>query len=658
MDCSLGERMTGNYTSRFRELTKNWIFWLIIITGLAIIIRSIPAWIYAAWGCDFGIYFGITENIAKSGVLFPPYTGWGGSYNEFPVLYAINAFASWISGIDIIDLMPKLTPIFGGLSVLIFYFVVNELTNNKKLSLLFTLLLSVMPFHVYQTSHASPLTMGHFFIMLSMFLFLKYRKYTLYIIPLMISTILLIMSHHLSTYFYLISLIGVVFFENASVNEFTSTFKKDVLYIFTVSTTMFIYWAFVAKTVYNSFMRSGLSIFGIRIESIFIIIIFYILLAFLFTYGVKLIRKMNNYVLKLKENKKNPSIKIFSSIIWQIYPFVKKSWPSLRSRITRFLLIFFILIGLMLYFSIAQVPGLGFSFTILSIFYSLPLVVAIAFGVAGFRYTWYMKNGLFIRGWTFAITLSLLYTFIADNTIILAHRHPEYLMAPLSILTVIGIGGIFSDPFYAGLFFNLKNKANLFADKTFRKIIFLQKSRIVQLIVISVLVVSLTSTTYIVHKSLGASDESITNEDMAVIDWMFLNLDANTSMIASDHRLARMIEAKGFNTTMDETVNIWEAENLSEYIDELIGIGKNHSRITHIIIDDIMKNDVVHVKFGVSKYITNETWTAAYDKFKKQPFELIYRNETLQIDTNTLEPVHWAEVYMVNRTYLESIILN
>ena len=156
-----------------------------------------------------------------------------------------------------------------------------------------------------------------------------------------------------------------------------------------------------------------------------------------------------------------------------------------------------------------------------------------------------------------------------------------------------------------------------------KKIKIPQKNRIVQLTITLFLILSLASTTYVVHKALNASDERITAEFINTIEWMSENLDKNSSMIASDHRLARLAEAEGFNTTKDETEEIWEAEEFDQYIFELIGIGKNHSRITHIIIDDIMKNDVVHVHFGLIKYMTNETWTAAYDKFKNQPFELI-----------------------------------
>ena len=628
---------------------------MILITGLAIIIRSIPGWLNAAWGCDFGIYYGITKSVAQSGLIFPSYTGWGSSYNEFPVLYSINAFAHWISGVDILTLMPKLTPIFGGLSVLIFYFVARELTENKKIALLSTLFFAFMPFHVYQTSHASPLTMGHFFTMLSLYLFLKYRKNSKYIYPLLISTMLLIMSHHLTTYFYLITILGIVTFENASRKEWTLTIKKDIFYILATSVLIFTYWAFIAKTVYETFI-SGFTFAGIRFESIFIVIFFYVIIGCLFGI-IKLIRRFNGFMVKVKEAVKTPIKRFLIRIIWRIYPFVKKKWPSTKSRKLIFFIICFVVLGAMFLFSLIEMPWVGFTFTNLSIIYGLPLAIIIALGVAGFRYTWYIKNGLFIRGWIISLALSLIIMLIINNRTLYPHRHPEYIMAPLSIIAVYGLGGIFSDPFYKGLISNLKNKKDVCVSYLSKKIKIPQKNRLVQLFVIIILVISLASTTYVVHKALDASDERITMEDMSTIEWMVENIDKNTSIIASDHRLARMAEAEGFNTTKDETIEIWEAENLEEYISELIGVGKNHSRITHIMVDDIMKNDVVHVHFGIIKYMTNETWTTAYDKFLQPPFEIIYRKETIDINPETLEPIHWAELYAVNWTYIEETYL-
>lgn len=598
--------------------------------------------------------------MAETGQLFPLYFGWGGSYNEFPVLYAVNNFAHKLTGIEILDLMPKLTPIFGGLSVLLFFFVIRKLTESKKIALLSTLFFAFMPFHVYQTSHASPLTMGHFFIMLSLLLFLKYRENTNYIIPLLISTMLLIMSHHLSTYFYLISIIGIVLFENASVKGWTSTFKKDFSYIVILSTLTFSYWAFVAKTVYQRFMSAGFSIGGLRIESVYIIIIFYVAIFLLFFVGIKILRKINGYIVKQKPIAKSPIKKLIIWIIFMLNIFIKKRWPSRRSRLTMFFLVLFALLGAMLFFSIIEIPTLGFTFTIEAIIFSLPLATAVAFAATGMRYTWYIKNGLFLRGWLSAIAISFILMFIIRNNAILPHRHLEYLMAPIAILMVFGIGGIFSDPFFIGLFTNLKNKKDVYVNYLSEKVKIIYKSRLISIFIIIILVSSLAGTTYEVHKLLDRSWENISTEDVASFEWMNSSLDKNTSVIASDHRLERMIESYGFNTSEDEVINLWSAENLSDYVDELLGVGRNYSKLTHIVIDNIMKNNGVHIgpKEGVFRtiYMTNETWNASYLKFKQQPFERVYVNESESYNEDLSEPTSWVEIYQINWTYIESVI--
>jgi hypothetical protein len=145
---------------------------------------------------------------------------------------------------------------------------------------------------------------------------------------------------------------------------------------------------------------------------------------------------------------------------------------------------------------------------------------------------------------------------------------------------------------------------------------------------------------------------------------MFENLDINTTVIASDHRLERYAEAMPYNfsttgkiSDLDKAYNLWGAENLEEYYDELNGTNRNYSRITHVLIDTSMKYNKVHIGENFEpQYMTNETWTEGYDKFSKQPFILIYRNESEARDTITDEAISWAEVYAVNWTYLETIL--
>jgi len=659
--------------SRTKRLLKNRIFWiLLIITGFAIIIRSIPAWTNAAWGCDFGIYLGLTKSVSETGMIFPDYSGWGSSYNEFPILYSITSFAHWVTGVDILIIMPKLAPIFGGLSVLIFYFVALELINDKKIAIISTLFFSVIPFHVYQTSHASPLTMGHFFMMLSIFLFLKYRKNSRFILPLFVSSIFLVMSHHLTTYFYIVILIFIVFLENIKEKKWTPTFKKDIFYLLAISSITFSYWAFIATTVFESFISSGLTILGLRIGSILIISLFYLIFFAMFWF-IKLVRK-HDYIIENVKSIKILIYKMIKSIIRTPHFLMKRKnedgsigsvyWFDRLKPHNRFFLKFsftlIICVLLMSIFTVINIPWINDTFTPESIVFSLPFLIIIAFGVAGFSYTWKMKNGTFICGWMVAVMLSFVYAIFSGNKILLPHRHIEYMMAPLAIFSVYGLGGIFSDPKYKKLLLKFKMKKKLFNNRPPKRIIFSIKNQLIQLFIILLIFVSLAATPYIAHKSLKASDERISTQDIAVFDWMYENLDKNCSMIASDHRLARMVEAYGFNTTKDETEELWEAENLNEYIHELLGIGKNHTRITHVIIDNIMKYDVVHVHFGEIRYMINETKEdetkyASYDKFLREPFNLIYRNESIEIDPITQEPLQWTEIFEVNWSYLEKI---
>jgi hypothetical protein len=606
------------------ELIKNWFFWLIVITIIAIILRSIPAWTNAAWGCDFGIYYGLTNSFVKNQALFNPYYGWGGSYQYFPVLYAVTGAAHWITGIDVLTIMPKIAPIFGGLSVLLFYFVVYKLLGDRKKALLSSLFLAVMPFHVYQTSHASPLTLGHFFMMFSIYLFIKFRDDIRFIIPLFISTILLIMSHHLTTYIYLISLIFIVFVENASQKDWTPFLKKDVGYILITSGLIFSYWILIATPVYNKFMSGGLKIGIISVSSNYTIILFYILFSLMFGI-VWLKRRLNIFIIREK--------------------------PTSKSVIVKFSITMIIILSVMSVFSVIKIPWTNFSFTPLSIIYSMPLILIFAFGVAGFRYTRFIKNGSFIRGWLLAILVSFGFGIITNSSTILPHRHFEYMMAPLSIISIFGIRGIILKLNYEKIS-KITEKLSYMKKPSFysfKKPTILQKRQFLYIAIILSLVTANAVSVYPSHVALNASYEAISNEDFAVMEWMNGNCTKNGTVIASDHRLARVTEAIGFNTTLDGASIIWISENVTDYMDELKGIGKNYSKITHILIDDVMKDKVVHVGFGKIFYMTNES----YEKFSYQPFELVYRNATLN---QYMEEVQWTEVYLVNWTFIEEFI--
>lgn len=601
-----------------------WSVAIFFVTVLAVLIRSIPAWINAAWGCDFGIYYGLTRSFVQTQSLFNAYSGWGNSYQYFPVLYAITGGVHWLTGIELIVIMPKVAPIFGGLSVLLFYFVIKEIFNDKKLAFLSMVLFAVMPFHVYQTSHASPLTVGHFFMMLSLFLFLKYRKDTRFVVPLLLSTGLLIMSHHLTTYFYLISLVMIVFIENLRTDDWTAWVKKDVMYVLVTSSGVFLYWALVATPVYEGFMVLGRSLGSIHLGSHILVVLFY----FAFVLMFPVIKLMRRFVVRKKE----------------------KQLSSL-SAFVKFCATFLICLSLMGVFYFIKLPWTNFSFTVLSIVYAIPLLLVFSFSVAGLRFIQKDKNSSVILGWFAAILFSLFFSVLTNTSSLFPHRHFEYLMAPLSVISLYGIYAIVFNREHK----KEKQKDAVGAPNVRRGLLSIVKSMSLRnqstflLVIIVVLVTSNAISVYPSHVALNASYEAISSENIACIDWIENNVDRNNSVIASDHRLARVAEAVGFNTTNDEAALMWATEYFVDDLIELQGVGKSYPRITHVIIDDIMRDRVVHVGFGQIFYMTDES----YQKFSGEPFELVYRNVTL--DSEGFEK-SWSEIYVVNWSFINTYL--
>jgi hypothetical protein len=349
------------------------------------------------------------------------------------------------------------------------------------------------------------------------------------------------------------------------------------------------------------------------------------------------------------EEKGDRSLRL--KILKKINPFRAPSYPSIKSRIYFVIggIIGFVLImGL---FTLVDMPWLQFKFPVETILLSLPLITATGFGVAGFRFTAIVKNGQFVRGWLIALMISLFYGLITNSNILLPHRHFEYIMYPLAVIAAYGIGATFSDPDYTILLTKLKDRKEYFVHQFSREKKITYKNRLFNLIVIILLVALMGSTVYSVHQSLNQSMEEITRADLNALEWMEQNLDKNSSLIASDHRLERMCEASGFNATKDEALIIWEAETFDEFINELLGIGKNYSRITHIFLDNIMVDNLVHlsIKHGTS-YMTEPS----YNKFQSLPFKLVYPEEQLYYDPLTNNPISWAEIYEVDWEYIDS----
>jgi hypothetical protein len=589
---------------------KSWYFWLILITGIAIVVRSFPAWMNAAWGGDFGIYYGLTSRFVENQQIFNEYNGWGGMYNYFPVLYIFSALGHWITGVDLLWLMPKIAPIFGGLTVCIFYFIVYDLTKRRDFALLSSLFLAVIPFHVYQTSHAAPLTMGHFFMILSCYLFLKYMDQKKYLVPLLISTVFLIMSHHLTTYFFLITIFFIVVIKSIHVD--LRTMYRDVAYVLVASALTFSYWTFIATPVFSTFMNNGLSI-----SSYFVILLFYVSLISCLL-GIATMKKRKSAILNRLKN-----------------AFMFHPAHSRKRALIYFIAGFVFIFCMEIVFLFVNFPVSGIRMKPLSILYSIPMLLFIGFGCLGVEYLKHVKNRWFFQAWLCAILSSFIYSLVTVNTTLFPDRHVEYLTVPACLFAAVGVLYFFR---------SREHKVSLILKKQ------LSYPTIQALFVLVVcgLVFSNAVAVYPVYTSLEWMDESIPNETANAIEWIHDNLDGNDSLVATDLRLSKMIWAEGIDATFEGTNDTWTCDTWVGCVTDFDA--KDHRMVTHVLIDDVMRDISVNVRVLQSVYMTNES----YLKFSQEPFELIYRNATVNQDN---EEIHWAEVYSVNWTFIEQHLM-
>jgi hypothetical protein len=594
-----------------REIVKKWYFWLLVITGIAILVRSIPAWTNAAWGGDFGIYYGLTSRFVQNQHIFNEYNGWGGMYNYFPVLYIFSALGHWLTGFNLLWLMPKIAPIFGGLTVFIFYFIVSEVTKRRDLALLSAMFLAVIPFHVYQTSHAAPLTMGHFFMMLSIYLFVKYMSNKKYLIPLLISTVFLIMSHHLTTYFFLITIFLIVVFKSIRVD--LRPMSRDIAYVVIASMLAFNYWIFIATPVFSTFMSSGLTM-----QSYVVILLFYVLF-FGLLFGIVTLKK------------RTPA-----TLVGLRKLFTFDATHSKKRAILYFTAGILVIISAEVMFLFVNFPVSGIRLKPLSILYSIPMVLFIGFGCMGVEYLPHVENRWFFQAWLCAILASFLYSLVTVNTTLFPDRHVEYLTVPACLFAAVGAVTIFK-----------KRPQTLHL--SLKKPLSRPSIQVLLALAVSGLVFSNAVAVYPVYTSLDWMDESIPDQTVNAISWINENLKRNTTVVATDLRLSKMLWAEGINATFENTNTTWTSDTWVGCVTDFRS-NQNHSRVTYVLIDDVMRDTSVNVRVLYSVYMSNDS----YQKFKLEPFQLVYRNATINQNPREL---HWAEVYQVNWTFIEQYLI-
>ena len=634
------------------KIAHDWRLHLGIAAVIAIVIRSIPAWIYAGWGNDFGIYYSITiKFLAVKNPLYDYPAVWGSSgYGSFPMLYITILIAHYLTGLNPNILLLKVPPIIGGLTVIPLYFIAYELTKNKHLALGSALLLAINPVHVYQTSMPYFLTIGHLFLLTSLYFFIRWQKSSKKaLFYLTFSSIALLLSHHLTNYIYIISLIGISFILATFGVSSKRRIYKNYLFIFIYSGLTFVYWIIRVPGMIGFIEAPFKFVIPWYIELsgyyIALCLLFYLSLRIRFHRSFRIERILERIKVKY----------IFSS--------------SLAMGIAIFILL--VVVGLR-----------GYNIPFISVIYSVPFMLTIGFMGVGLARLYKDNNLLYyMGGWLGAVFLSALVSFITW-AVLEPWRHVEYMMEPLSIIGAFGIIIIlqqdafkkvsikkrviysFKTPFYvlshhlspdlhSGVPAMLRIGDGDMAHEPFEHKSVVNVGKNMQIAFVATVVFIILMTGVSVFPFMGSIElppQRVSYVVMSGVDWLVMHGDKNYT-VATDHKIGTILSAYGFNSSFEYDYKIWNSTEWKSCIWELLGFNGTYSPIGYVLISMDMR------EYGVYGYNVLQDPTAppiimsneSYEKFEHEPFEMIFENHTIDYSD-------WVEIYWVNWTYISSHI--
>ncbi len=216
----------------------------IFITGL--ILRLLPLLGNLYWGGDFGEYFFITRGLVENGSISLSYDGWGFTYPYFPGSIFLNGVVGFTT-VPLPVAVSLVSVILASLSVFPIFFIGRTLFHEDAASLIATGVIAVSMPMVYTTSHASPGSVGDLLFVTCLLLFVKAQFNPKMYYLLYPTSVALIMTHHLTTYFLIIALLGAVFIQELiSKKSDIRGLRLSVMFLIFLVASAFLYWALYA----------------------------------------------------------------------------------------------------------------------------------------------------------------------------------------------------------------------------------------------------------------------------------------------------------------------------------------------------------------------------------------------------------------------------
>lgn len=589
-----------------QRIQKWVIFTLISFIIIAIVLRLIKLYEFALWGSDSGEHYYILTRLINTGEIETDYNGWGIAYPYFQGMHLFSAGFGEIGGLSSFQALLFLIPITGALSVILIFCISVRVFRDPRIGLVAAGFIAVVLPHVYSSSHPMPGTLGGFILLLCIFLLLKTYDNFKFIVPLCLATLVLVVTHHMTTYFLIISIIAIILMREILQHPKDNMRTKIELgYLTFLITVTMPYWLFYAVPFLEHILSRGLPFptWGI------------IALAY---FGIGILWLFIYYRRKFK---------------WQYKPKFYSA-KKLIVQVILFQIFGILIIGIS---TVTGVPGTNMQTDFMAVPLFVPIIVFMSFMAAAPAICEHHKDGLNIVAWMGAILLSLMFAFITSSRELLLYRHLPYIFEPITILAGVGLVKLFD------MLVSKKDSHMIYEEKNGQLIgppvnsIHKPTStisraswpaRLTAVSFVATLIVICGIFSYPTLGVVSGFEEGTTEDEFDSCLWAREHL-GNDATVASDHRMSSMIF--GFaevNSSWEFTSDTLHGESLSEIEDELRNtkVPAGEKSIDYVLITEAIKAGVALEQWETAQPMTE----AAIEKFDSKPFIKIYDNGATQ----------------------------
>ncbi len=480
----------------------------VLLVGVALLLVFValePYLSYAVFGSDTGEYYTLTSSLLTTGGLphGAAYAGWGSAYPDFPGIFLVAGGGAAAFGWNAFSALTILIPLLAVLSVFPLFLLFRRLFPHDLTALLGAALGSVAMPRLFTIAHAAPASLGDFLAVAALWMFLESRRDARWYFPLALSGGALIVTHHLSTYFFVLGALGgLLLLELWRPGLWSRRFPlRELVFLGGFVTATFVFWfygttSFVSKVLLPGLAHSSLVGFaGLEAGALIALVVA----------GLLIHLRRRRYV-------------------------PRRRWvrlPSDRSVLRDAALLAGGIFGGIAVLLVVPLPGTTQTTQPAAILWFAPVLAMIILCAGTRRVVTTSRMGPWAITWLGILAVSAIATLFASELgsslqgfveAIPPSRHAEYLLLPVALLVAVGA---------ARLVARIDHHSG-------------RRAAVAACVGLAVLVAANAAIVYPPQTYFGGFEEGLTHGDAALWMWVGIAIPSEWS-VATDHRLSSLI---------------------------------------------------------------------------------------------------------------------